>query len=485
MVSAVATGAIVAAGVVVSPMLAVGGVLAFLGAAAVWVRPVYGAYLLAGLTPLIVGIDRDRLLPVLRPNEALFALVAGTLVARSLLTAGPPRRWAVNGVDRWLVAMVAFASVVPLLWLAARGLPLTLEEVLHALTLVKYLGVYLVVRATVRDEAEVARCLWLILGTGVVVAVVAVLQSLQLFGVPGLLATWFAPFGDQTALDNQRGTSLLASSHATADLMVWCLAIALAWLLRGGPRLLLQGMAAVFALGAFGSGQFSGVLGLVVGLVALGLLTRRLTRGAMAAAPFALAALAVMQPVIERRLSGFDNPGGMPSSWVSRLENLERFFWPKLFSGFNWVLGVSPTVRVKAPESWREWVWIESGHTWLLWNGGVPLLIAFFGFLVVGIRATARRSARTGGVLDVPALAACTALWVVAVLTLFDPHLTLRGSGDALFVLLALSFAGRQPIGGFEPGRIGVDVAAPGDEDGGGAAGVALGRRLDSSTTKG
>src|SRR6056297_2741369 len=42
---------------------------------AVLVQPVIGAYALLAITPLIVGIDRGRLVPLLRPNEALLVIV--------------------------------------------------------------------------------------------------------------------------------------------------------------------------------------------------------------------------------------------------------------------------------------------------------------------------------------------------------------------------------------------------------------------------
>jgi hypothetical protein len=84
------------------------------------------------------------------------------------------------------------------------------------------------------------------------------------------------------------------------------------------------------------------------------------------------------------------------------------------------------------------YVWIESGYTWLLWGGGIPLLGAYIAFAVSVIRkgwAYARRADAAGIAATAVAAAMCAQLLTM----IFDPHLTYRGSGDALFLLLALA----------------------------------------------
>ena len=47
------------------------------------------AYLIVGLTPLVVGIDRGRLVPQMRVNEALVCFLVGVLCVRAAVASDP------------------------------------------------------------------------------------------------------------------------------------------------------------------------------------------------------------------------------------------------------------------------------------------------------------------------------------------------------------------------------------------------------------
>ena len=431
-----------------SPLASVAVGVLLLVIAVVAARPVFGTYLVLALTPLLAGMDRGAVVPLLRPNEALTLLVGSIVVSRGAALWLRGRRWRpeVRPIDLALVVLAFTSSVLPVLWLAARGADLTGDDLQYSLMLWKYFFLYLLVRCTVVSERQVARCLWIVLGSAAVVAGVAILQSLQVPGVLAVVSTYYAPFGDEGAVTNQRGTSTLASSIAVGDVMAYSLAIALGWLLRGRRhRAGLVALSILFVLGGLGSGQFSGVIALIVAVAAVGLITGRMQRTVLAAVPVAAAGALLLRPVIERRLEGFSSRDGLPSSWVGRLENLQTFFWPELFSDFNFVLGVRPAARVPAPETWRDFVWIESGHTWLLWSGGIPLFLAFFYFLWTALRDVARVARQRQDAIGAAAAGCFSALCVLAVLMTLDLHLTLRGSADLLFPLLALAFTSDRP----------------------------------------
>jgi hypothetical protein len=429
-----------------SPTLAVVGVGGLALAGAVALHPPFAAFVLIAATPLIVGIDRGSVIPVLRPNEALALVLATGLCARLAgeIIAGRPFRPRFSRVDVAILALAVTGSVLPLLWMHARGADITQDDILYGLTFWKYYGLYLIVRASVRSVRDVQICLWLSLGAAAIVAVVAILQALQVFGVADLLATYYAPLGREQALDDMRGTSTIAAPQAVADVMTFNLAIAAGLVLRGSPRRTgLIALSLLLVFGALASGQFSGVLALIVGVFAFGYVTRRLTTTVLAFVPAAILAAVAMRPVVERRIAGFDTAAGIPPSWVGRIENLQTYFLPEFSNGWNIFLGVRPAARVAAPiESGREWIFIESGYLWLVWSGGIALVLAFIFFLWTTLRRVASVARARGDAVGVAAIASFTALVVVAVLQAFDPHLTLRGAADLCFFLLALSLAG-------------------------------------------
>jgi hypothetical protein len=200
----------------------------------------------------------------------------------------------------------------------------------------------------------------------------------------------------------------------------------------------------LLVFGALAAGEFSAVIGLVVGIICMAIVSGS-PRLLAYFAPVAAVGGLVLSPVITQRLKGFQSASGLPESWSGRLQDLETYFWPRLFSDWNFLLGVRPAARILVPSAppsvvaqGTGYVWIESGYTWLLWGGGVPLLLSFLFFTWVTAR-TGWQAARAGaGASSVAGSAVFVAVIVIAVLMVFDPHLTYRGSADDFFFLLAL-----------------------------------------------
>jgi len=451
-----------AAVTVVPPSQLLAGLAACLLIAIVMARPPSAAYILIGVTPLVAGMDRGLVVPVLRPNEALLVLVAAGLVLRGVVRAagrGALPKLALDATD-WSILLLAFtSSVLPLAWMLARGQPIAQDDLLYALMVWKYYGVYLVARCSVGTERQLSNCLWVAMISASVVAVVAILQSLKLFGVPYLLSRYFAPYGSAEALLNNRGGSTLALPIAVADLLTFNLAIAVGFLARGrGPRGALLVMGMLFVAGVLSSGEFSGATGLFLGVVTVALVTRRV-RPLAGLVPAFIAAAYALRPVIDRRLQGFSSASGLPVSWTGRLYNLRSYFWPVLFSHGNVLLGVRPAARVATATMATGYIWIESGYTWLLWAGGIPLLLAFLYFLRTNLRQHLAVARSRDDAAGVAALAVAVALVVIGVLMVLDPHLTYRGSADLLFVLIGLTSGARRRLPRADQAQDGADHA--------------------------
>jgi lipopolysaccharide/colanic/teichoic acid biosynthesis glycosyltransferase len=255
-----------------------------------------------------------------------------------------------------------------------------------------------------------------------------VLSALQLF--------WASQ--DSPADLQERGTTTLGSPLATGDVLIVAAVVLVCCALRGflGRReAVIAGVP--LAAGILATGQVSTWLSACVATVFLLIAVPDLRRRALRyLPPILLIALAAGAPALAgrfRETSGL----GIPVSWLTRWDNLTHFYLPAL-GDFGFLLGVRPASVLPAPETWRDVVYLESGYLELLWVGGLPLLLGFAWLTVAVLRTARAAAARTGPRAAVgAALRVCW--WTIVVVSVLDAHLTLRGGGDLLFVLLALA----------------------------------------------
>ena len=423
-------------------MVTVAGMLACIAFPIIVARPEYGAYIILLANPLIVGIARGQLGSVLRPNEFLLGFVLIAIGIRGVLFVHGQRRSyvAFDQLDTALLVLVSAGSVVPVLWRHARGLTLSEDDLLYAFVLLKYYALFRVFRSAITTTRQVDICLILSLASALIVAFIGLLQVSDLFGTPEFLLSYYdQPFEGHTTLMTERATSTVASAFGVADMMIMNIIIALAMGQTRERVGLLHFGAIILLAGCIAAGEFSGYVGLAAALFAFGVTSGRFHQLLpVGIAGGGLAAL-LLRRVIAVRLEGFQGKAGVPNSWVGRWDNLQTYFFPDLFTNGNWVLGVRPAPRIPALETWREWVYLESGYIWLLWIGGIPFVAAFVFSAIVSLRTLRRVAQERTDAVGVAAISAFSYLVAMIVTMLFDPHLTLRGSADLFFPLLALS----------------------------------------------
>ncbi|MCA1834945.1 MAG: hypothetical protein LC721_00865 [Actinobacteria bacterium] len=351
----------------------------------------------------------------MRPNEALLVvLLAGALI---------------GGYFRW-----CRGERIPL--------QLNTSELAAVLPVCKLVAIYLLVRFSVSTEAQLVRCFRLIIWPGAVVAVIAIMQTLHFGPVVSMLQTVWAPDSNPAALA-ERGSTTLASPIATGDYIIICLTLIVCCGMRGLlDRRERLGLGLVLGAGVLATGQFSTWISAVVAAALILWRFSTLRHSSLRFVWLVPVALAIGAPALIGRLQGFSE-FGVPRSWIGRWSNLSDFYLPR-FGFINVLLGVSPDSVLEAPERWRDVIYLESGYLELLWVGGIPLLAAFIWLSIVVLRRTRELMAQPGAVG-----AAASALWVcwwfVLILTVLDPHLTLRGTGDLLFMLIGIT-AGRLSV---------------------------------------
>ncbi|MCV2490666.1 hypothetical protein OF117_14990 [Geodermatophilus sp. YIM 151500] len=407
----------------------------------VWValHPVSAVYIYMATLPFLVGIDRGRLLPLVRPNEALLAfLVAGATCGAYLrFLRGDEVRLRMRPLDIPLGVFVLFSTLWPISWLLLRGTVPSGGDIAALLPVCKLVGLLILVRTTIRTDDQLLRMGRLVIWPAAVIGLIAVLQTLRVPPVVTVLGTYWVEAGRDPSEVSARGSTTLASSIATGDYVILSLALLMGLAVRrtvGRREALLAGLP--LGAGALATGQFSTWASAAVVTSGMLFLYPQLRRLGVRILPIAVVGALLGMPAFIIRLREFGGGLGVPSSWLGRWDNLTNFYLPALGS-FRWVLGVGPNSVLRAPETWREEIFLEYGYLQFLWVGGLPLLAAF-GWLSVEVLRYARRCARRADVVGAYGSALWAGWLMVLLLSVIDIHLVLRGAGELFFLFLAV-----------------------------------------------
>jgi hypothetical protein len=401
-------------------------------------HPVWAAYLFLATQPFVGGIDRGSLIPLLRPSEAIQFMLMGAVFAGVVVRAARGERLSIRitKLDRAIIVLCVLSSIWPLCWMFFRHSVPSGTDIFATVVLWRLAGLYALFRWVVRTPEQVRRCLWILLVSASLLSVLAISDSLGIFRLGGI---WTPSASDSAG--GGRGGATLNSAIAVGDYLSYSLAVAAVWIVRRRQPLPLIGcMGGLIFLGILGTGQFSAWLELIIVVLVVARVEGQMRLLVKWLAPVTIVGAVVAWPVLSTRLAGFGGSGHalLPQSWRGRIDNLTNFYVPRL-SGFHWVLGIRPNTVLPAPETWRDVIYLESGYLWLFWVGGIPLVLGFLWMLRNGFRVTRQVTKTRADDIGVAAVAARAALWCLLVLSLIDPHLTLRGGADLFFCLLGLA----------------------------------------------
>jgi hypothetical protein len=438
----------------IQPVLALAGVAGALVFAWTTARPVRGAYMMVLLVPIIVGLGRGKFVPGLRPNEALILFVLGVAVLYATFgaTPGRVRLGPMTNVDRAFALLFVAGSLLPLIVQLFRSDKPTVEDTFQLLSLLKFYVGYRLLLALVRDDRQLLTAAKLMIAASVVVAIIGIMQYGRIFGMQEILAGLYDAGQVRESLEVRRATSTLGVWQALADYMAvhaaLCLGLLAAripgargaktapYVIRGFWR---GALVVAFCLAVAGSLATATLTSVLALLLAVGMMAKfggYLRRAVLWAVPITLALVIIFMPAIQDRMEfqyhSWGASGAVPVTWEYRVTNLTTIFWPVVQD--HLLFGVAPSV---SPD--LAWQFPENQQMYLLYQGGLIYVAAYFVFMWVVLRASWRFLKRMDGPALAVGRAAFIAWTMMLVLGLFDTHLTMAGEADAAWTLLALA----------------------------------------------
>lgn len=407
-------------------------------------RPQIGCWLLAVGIPLTVGLDRNTLVPLLRPSEAITVLVAAGVLLHELPAR---RRRRYSGLDIAVLAYVGVGVIVPSLVLYSNRVPFDLATLRTVIAPLQYLVIYLVFSRVRLSPAAVRVTLNLAMAASVVVAVVGVAQ---LSGVPGV-RTFLAVNYPLSGSDNSicqygvcRPTSVLShwSSFGAYSVLAYTLALALsATRHRSFPRAWLTAVMILNAIAAIASGTQAAVIGLALATVIVAVCARRVPRQAAVVGVALALGVALLWPQISPRIE--QQLGGQGVQTPESL-SVRETYWSELFLPVlepHILVGTGTVVPSQVPANRAAFV--DNEYLVMAFRAGIIGLAVLI--LMYGSVATVGWRLR-GGVdpeLRAVATTAATYVPVLAVMGMTAEYLTYGGVAQTFWMVVGLLGASR------------------------------------------
>ncbi|MDQ6837265.1 MAG: O-antigen ligase family protein, partial [Actinomycetota bacterium] len=401
------------------------------------IRPAVGCGVVALAAPLVGGLGRNVLVPLLRPSEAITLLV----VFGALLYHLPQRRRRpVQPLDLMVAAYAIVVVVIPALVLGFTGIATDLDTVRIVLAPLQYLTIYMLFSRVDLTDSDRRFILNLSMGASVVIAAVGIAQLANLPGVRSAVSTYYVHSSAAAICQDGvcRPTSLLEHWASFGAYSVLQFLVALALITTEAPGFSSRWLTLVMTangVAVLASQTQAAVVALLFGTVLMFWYGSRIPRQVTYAAVGLVVALIVFWPQVQARYtqqkgSPISQDRVVPQSLRTRIQYWDAYFLP-VVRDHLW-FGTGTVIPGEVPE--RLKLFVDNEYLRMAFRAGV--IGVMFQGCVLAMTATSscrQRWATNRLRRAVGAIAFCYAC-MLALMGVSGEYLTYQGVVQTLWI---------------------------------------------------
>lgn len=452
---------VIVLGLVISPLILV--IVSIL----IIARPEWGPYLIIISTLVLSALPRG-IIPFLRPNEALLILVIVIYFIKSLIDSHGQKLYFLitwSKPDTFFFIFFIGTSWIPLiLYSLTHNFVFGLSDFFILISPIQYYLIFRIFASNLKTEKQILRAIMVIVMGGALLALISIMQTLNLFGVRSFLDKYYVVvnivngvvFRDNSYEATHRAFSLLGDVHATGGYLVCATILAIIFGKRKISPLLSKNLSIVLnSIGIALTVSFVSIIAFFVSVFII----FRIKILKIGLIIFLIGTILLMVPnfrdlVLNRLGKQFNNPAALqasnylpfhiegsfiPSSLIFRFYVWEDVIFPTLKE--NLLFGVSPLAEVKNETSW---VTTESYYILLLFKGGVVALSAYLIFIYVSIRyfwKIYRDVLKTSKLAQNLAYASILVMVVIIVMNITTRAMEISGLAEMPWIMFGLTVA--------------------------------------------
>lgn len=430
----------------VSPLLALAAVFAVAFFLVALVRPIILCYMMIPAIILTSGMERGRIVPMFKPNEAGLVLALGIMAIILLVNKHRRKVNLMYGKTAFLL-LIPWLVAAPIIVYLLRGTPLSIRDIFWLVAPLQYFLLFWLFAVVPETKTERQQLLLLMLISATIVALVGLAQAAHIGFVIKLLVNWYPSEHLQALVGDGEGgvgriTSLMGAWNSLGILLMATLLIG--WsvfptIKSNIQRIVVLAAMAISGVCLLASGSFAGIGGAVLGVVIIEMLSQRGLRivplvvaGLIGGAVIYLLFQSILEPLIASRLNyQFGGGDSTPQTLSYRFVVWKEVFLPPILEHFPWP--VYPTV----PDSYT-WPVEESQYIMLMFRIGIFGLIGHLSWVVFTLVWLVSRLRQGDDFFRGMVISAIALIIVMSVSGLTNSVFTFSGATDYMWIMLGL-----------------------------------------------